>query len=295
MKTLSSLIISKYFGINHAGPDILIKTVRPISNLKKFSISWCKIYPKPSVFDKMESIGDIYVILPKGKHSKKYKNVSYSVVENPRNIFNNILRKYFTEQKTYGISTSAIISNDVKLGKKIYIGDYTKISGKVNIGENCFISDNCIIKGPAIIGDGTEILPGAVIGHDSLGLTIENDTPKLFPQLGGIKIGKNCRLGVNSSVSRGTLDDTIINNNVMLGDYAHVGHNSKIDNGTIITAGSIICGKVEIGKNVWLGAGCKILENVKINSNIKIGIGAIVFSSLNRVGTYIGNPAKRIK
>tara|TARA_Y100000816_G_scaffold245427_1_gene193422 strand:+ start:56 stop:946 length:891 start_codon:yes stop_codon:yes gene_type:complete len=296
MKPYLSSYISSEFGLNHYGNDTKIKNASSIYNPKSYSITWSKSILSANDLNNLESIGNIYIILPDGSNNEyKLKNISYSIVNSPRNTFSNILRKLFQPPKKIGISTNSYISKNTIFGENTYVGDFTKISNEVIIGNNCQIGDNCVINGPAEIGNNTEILPGAVIGHDSLGVTIENEVPKIFPQIGGVKIGKNCRIGVNASISKATLDLTEVGDNVMIGDYAHIGHNSKINENSIITAGSIICGKVIIGKNVWVGAGSKILENVKISSNIKVGIGAVVLTDLKKVGTYIGNPAKKIK
>jgi len=296
MKSYSSLDISNNFDLDHIGNDITVKTASSVYHPKPFSITWSKIPLSNNDLSKLDELGNIYILLPDSEsYSKDYKNISYSITTNPRNTFSKILRAFFQPPKKNGISKNSKISKNVNIGNDVYIGENTIISKNVNIGENCQIGPNCVINGPVEIDCNTEILPGAIIGYDSLGVTIENEIPKLFPQIGGVKIGKNCRIGVNCSISKGTLDNTEIKNNVMLGDYAHIGHNSKVEDNTIITAGSIICGKVIIGKNVWVGAGSKILENVKISSNIKIGIGAVVLTDLRSAGTYLGNPAKRIK
>ncbi len=49
---------------------------------------------------------------------------------------------------------------------------------------------------------------------------------------------------------------------------------------------------IEIGKNVWIGAGCVILPGVSIGDNVVVGAGAIVTKSFPSNCVIAGNPAK---
>ncbi len=53
-------------------------------------------------------------------------------------------------------------------------------------------------------------------------------------------------------------------------------------------------GCIEIGDNVFIGTGTKILYNVKIGSNVIIGAGSLVNKDLESGGIYGGIPARRI-
>ena len=77
-----------------------------------------------------------------------------------------------------------------------------------------------------------------------------NNVPEQNIQMGGIVIGENCRIGMNSSVSRGSIDDTIIMSNVSYGEN-NIGHNARPKN-CVFTVRSTVCGSV-IAENCWFG------------------------------------------
>ncbi|MDN0043138.1 acyltransferase [Mediterraneibacter glycyrrhizinilyticus] len=53
-------------------------------------------------------------------------------------------------------------------------------------------------------------------------------------------------------------------------------------------------GTIEIGDNVFLGAGSMILYDVKIGNNVIIGAGALVNKNIPDGGVYAGIPAVKI-
>lgn len=86
-------------------------------------------------------------------------------------------------------------------------------------------------------------------------------------------IGKSCIINTGSSVDH----------DCVLGDYVHV------------SVGSHLSGTVNVGKGTWVGAGAMVSNNVNICGDCMIGAGAVVIKDIDKPGTYIGVPAKRVK
>lgn len=53
-------------------------------------------------------------------------------------------------------------------------------------------------------------------------------------------------------------------------------------------------GKIEVGNNVFIGAGATILYDVKIGDNVIVAAGALVNADLPESGIYGGVPARKI-
>ena len=168
----------------------------------------------------------------------------------------------------------------------------TIIDGNCVIKDNVHIGKNCLIIGPCIIGENTYLNSNVLLGEESLSIKYDGNIPSQTVQLGGISIGQNCKIGMNSSISRGTIDDTIICNNVMIGEYVHIGHNSIVKDNCVLTLKSSICGSVILDENCWLGPHSVILSQVKVAKNIKLAANSVLYSNVSREGTYLGNPAK---
>ena len=260
---------------------------------KKNSILFVK-NKSNKIIEKLSHHDECLIILP--KEMKNFDNLKkscgYIFVNNPRETFFKLINEFFTENKSNVIENSSKISKETNIGSSVGIGIDTIILGKVTIGNNVNIGPNSLIIGPCNIGNNTNISSGVIIGEDSLSISYEKGSPIQNPQLGGVVIGKNSRIGVFSTISRGSIGDTILGDNVFLGEYAHVGHNSMVCSNSVMTIRSSICGSVIMEKESWLGPHSVILNGVKVKEKIKLGINSVLQTNVKKPGTYFGNPAK---
>lgn len=95
-------------------------------------------------------------------------------------------------------------------------------------------------------------------------------------------INSNTIITCRDSISIG--DNCIIAPNVMIFDHDH-----KIYNGQV-KDNEYTCESIEIGKNVWIGAGCTILKGSKIGENSIIGAQSIVKGEIPANTIYIQKP-----
>ena len=108
-------------------------------------------------------------------------------------------------------------------------------------------------------------------------------------------IGDDVDIGAYTLVNRGTLDDTIIEDGVKIGNCVNIGHNCTIGRDTVIAPHCVISGSTNIGKNCWLGVGCLVKNHIDICEGVVIGMGSVVVNSITKPGVYVGNPAKFMK
>lgn len=120
-----------------------------------------------------------------------------------------------------------------------------------------------------------------VIGQSGFGYERDEDgIPFRIKSLGNVVIGKNVEIGSNTCIDRGTTGSTIIGDYVKIDNLVHVGHNAKIGSKTMIAAGAVICGSVEIGECCFIGVNSSIKQHVKVGNNCIIGMGAIVLADV---------------
>ncbi|MEN8224424.1 MAG: acetyltransferase [Bacteroidota bacterium] len=86
-----------------------------------------------------------------------------------------------------------------------------------------------------------------------------------------------------------------IGNNNIINTGAIIEHEVKIGNHNHIAVGAIICGRVELGNLCFIGAGATIIDKIKVVDGVTIGANAVVIKDITEVGTYAGNPARRVK
>lgn len=95
------------------------------------------------------------------------------------------------------------------------------------------------------------------------------------------------RAYINSEVKIG--DNNIINTGAILEHEVSIGSHNHI------SVGAIVCGRVKIGNNCFIGAGAVLIDKLTICDNVTIGANSVVIHNINEKGTYVGNPAKKIK
>lgn len=75
-----------------------------------------------------------------------------------------------------------------------------------------------------------------------------------------------------------------------------IGKNLSIGSGTTIgTKGVGNKGAPELGDNVYIGLGAKILGKIKIGNNVRIGANAVVVTDIPDNATAVGIPARVVK
>jgi len=195
----------------------------------------------------------------------------------------------------FRIDKTAIINPKAKIGSNVFIGPNTYI-GDIEIGEGTIIYGNSYFYNNVKIGKNCVIHAGVIVGSDGFGF--ENDKKGewlKFPQIGGVKIEDNVEIGSNSTIDKGTLNDTYIGNGVKIDNQCHIGHNVIIENNTIITAGVVIGGSTTIGRNCWIAPNVSIINGINIKENVFIGIGSVVVSNIKENSRIFGNPALNIE
>lgn len=221
---------------------------------------------------------------------------SYIVSDNPRLDFARALQEFFSPQPCAGIAQTARVGYDVYLGNNVVIGEYSVIGNNVIIGENTEIRHHVVIGDNMVIGRDCLIKSHTVIGEEGFGFERdENGVPIRIPHLGRVVIGNNVEIGASVVVARGTLDDTLIKDNVKIDDQVFIGHNAFVGRNTMIIAESEISGSAHIGEMTWLGPNCSIMNGISIGNNCLIGLGTVVTKTLPDNVVAAGCPAKVIK
>jgi UDP-3-O-[3-hydroxymyristoyl] glucosamine N-acyltransferase len=129
--------------------------------------------------------------------------------------------------------------------------------------------------------------PGAVLGADGFGFAPNEDGTWIkVPQLGSVRIGDDVEIGANTTIDRGALGDTIIEDGVKLDNLIQIAHNVHIGAHTAIAACVGIAGSASIGKHCMIGGHAGIADHVEICDGVTILAMTAVSSSIREPGTY---------
>ena len=211
----------------------------------------------------------------------------------PRLDFARAVKRFFVVEKPGGIAGTAIVSPFAQLGKGVGIGHFAVIGDRAMIGEGTEIREHVVIGEGVKIGRNCLIKANTVIGGEGFGFEFdEAGVPVRMPHLGGVIIGDNVEIGSLNAIARGTLDDTVIGDNVKTDDHVFIAHNVEVGDNTLIIAGAEVSGGVKIGKNVWIAPQATIRNQVEIGDGAVVGMGAVVTKSVRAGAVVMGNPAR---
>lgn len=161
-----------------------------------------------------------------------------------------------------------VIEENVEIGDDVFIGNNTVIEKSCKIGSSGYIRNNVTIS-HSIIGKNVIIHSGARIGESGFGIIPTGTSMIYVPQLGRVIIGDNVRIGANTTIDRGSIEDTSIGNETIIDNLVQIGHNVTVGEKSIIVAQVGIAGSTKIGNGVVLAG------QVGVSGHIEIGDGVI--------------------
>lgn len=178
------------------------------------------------------------------------------------------------------------IGERVKLGHGVRIGAGCVIEDDVTIGANTVLEPRVVIKHGTVIGNHCHLFSGCVIGNDGFGYAEEQGQWVKIPQVGRVVIGDHVDIGANTTVDRGALDDTVIEDGVKLDNLIQVAHNVRIGAHTVIAGCVGIAGSAVIGAHCKIGGAAMILGHLQIVDGVTISPGSMIMRSIQQAGTY---------
>lgn len=193
------------------------------------------------------------------------------------------------------IEPFAVIDAGVRVGKGSIVGSHCRIGKGVHIGDRARIGAGCVIS-CAVIGDDVEMLPGARIGQDGFGFATDRRTGRhvSVPQLGIVRIGHRVSIGSNTTIDRGALGDTIIEDDARIDNLVQIGHNVRIGKGAVIVAQVGVAGSSHVGAYAQLGGQVGVAGHLRIGEGARVAAQSGVATDLAPGAAYGGAPAEPI-
>ena len=236
-------------------------------------------------YKEIENNKSITCIATTDEVAQKIEKGKYGIIisNNPRKDFfelhNKLVKEdfYFTKRDNQ-ISEKAYISEKANIGSyNIIIEDDVIIEAGVTIYENVTIKKGTIIKSGTILGaDGFQYIRN------------KDDIIKVEPA-GELEIAEDVVIHNNSVIDKGIFGKTFIGENTKIYNLVHVAHDSKIGKNVFLTAGVIVCGRVKIGANSYLGPNCTIKNGLFLGENSKVSMGSVVTKDVKDNEVVTGN------
>jgi UDP-3-O-[3-hydroxymyristoyl] glucosamine N-acyltransferase len=296
LQELAKFLAAEFWG----DPNCLITGIGSLDNAGSGEITFLKShhYSKYLATTKAAAI----IALP--EHAKQNSG-NWIIVDDPYLAYAKISR-FFDDVPIAapGIHATALIGEDCEIGAGTSIGPYCVIGHRVKIGKNVQIAASCVVSDDVVIGEKTKLYAnvvlyhkvkigkrgllhsGAVIGSDGFGNANEKGVWHKIYQLGSVIIGDDVEIGANTTIDRGAICDTIIEDGVKLDNQIQIGHNVHIGAHTAIAGCTGIAGSTKIGRYCMIGGGVGITGHIEVTDGVIIGGKSAVGKSITKPGMY---------
>lgn len=196
------------------------------------------------------------------------------------------------------VADSAAVSPDAAIGPYVVIGDGVTVHAGVTIGAGSFVGDHCVIGADTwistnvsiyhgvSIGQNVRIHSNTVIGADGFGFANDRGQWEKIHQLGGVEIGDRVEIGACTTIDRGALGNTVIEDGVILDNHVQIAHNVRIGENTAMAAYAGIAGSTVIGKNCIFAGQAGAVGHVTICDNVHAMARCTLSKSIDKPGSY---------
>jgi len=297
--TLSELAEQTGAGLSGSG-DIIIEKVADISSGKEGSI----VFVSSAKYLKHLKTTDASAVILTEKMLQVCDKPAL-VADNPRVVFSKIalllnplpavepwvsphavIAEDADVDPSARIEACVVIQNGVSIGPGTWLSPGCVLEKNVKIGANSRLFANVTVGEGCSIGDNSILHSGAVIGADGFGFVWDQDAYLKVPQLGNVIIGNDVEIGANTTIDRGAIGDTIVEDGVKLDNLVQIAHNDHIGEHTTMSGQSGLAGSVKVGKKCIIGGGVGVSDNLEITDDVILAGRSNVANSIKEPGMY---------
>lgn len=187
------------------------------------------------------------------------------------------------------VGAGAYVGANVRVGANTIIGANAVVGSGVTIGSDCRLYPHSTIYYGCRLGSRVIVHASAVVGSDGFGFAREKDGAWVkIPQTGIVIVGDDVEIGAGTTIDRGALADTIIENGVKLDNQIQIAHNVRIGAHSALAGCVGIAGSTTLGSRCTVGGGAIILGHLTLADDVNVSAGTLVGKSIAERGTYTG-------
>jgi UDP-3-O-[3-hydroxymyristoyl] glucosamine N-acyltransferase len=219
-------------------------------------------------------------------------------------------RFYPVEAQVPGVASTARIGRGATIGQRASIGEYAIIGANAKLADAVVIGSHCVVGDGASLGEGTRLWPGvtiypgatlgarsmvhsgARIGCDGFGYLFRDGAHQKIQHVGRCIIGDDVEIGANTTIDRGSIDDTVIGNGTKIDNLVHIAHNVRIGEKCLLMAQVGVAGSVIVGDGAILAGQAGISGHLSIGAGARVAAQAGVFGDIPAGESWSGYPAR---
>jgi len=184
------------------------------------------------------------------------------------------------------VDAFAVVGPGSSIGPGARIGSHCVLGRGVSVGAGATLHPRVTVYDGCTLGARVIVHSGAVIGADGFGMARDAGAWVKIPQVGAVSIGDDVEIGANTTIDRGALDDTVIEEGAKLDNLIQVAHNCVIGAHTVIAGCTGISGSVTVGRHCMIGGGVGLVGHISICDHVTISGFTLITKSITEPGTY---------
>jgi UDP-3-O-[3-hydroxymyristoyl] glucosamine N-acyltransferase len=205
---------------------------------------------------------------------------------------------------TPGVHATAIVAPSARVAASATLDEYVVIGARTTVGERVHVHAGCVVGADCALDDDVTLHPrvvayahtsigprsivhaGVVLGADGFGMAEQGGRWVKVPQIGGVQVGADVEIGANTTIDRGAIGNTVLEDDVKLDNLIQIGHNCRIGSHTAIAGCVGIAGSTHVGRNCKIGGAAMIAGHLDIVDGTVISGGTGVFDSIREADVY---------
>jgi UDP-3-O-[3-hydroxymyristoyl] glucosamine N-acyltransferase len=212
-----------------------------------------------------------------------------------------------------GISPQALVAEDATLGADVAVGAHAVISSgatiadgaiiypgvyigpRCRVGARTIIYANCSLHDETVVGQDCIIHYGCAVGADGFGFYQQEGRHLKRHHLGTVQMGDRVELGALTTIDRGMLGATVIEDGFKCDDHVHIGHNCHIGPDCLLTAGCLVGGSTTFGGHVMAAADCVFKDHLHVGEGTRVAARSALAHDADPGSVLLGAPAREFR
>jgi UDP-3-O-[3-hydroxymyristoyl] glucosamine N-acyltransferase len=289
-------------------PNAMVRGIAPLDRARREELSFLSSPKYAPLF--ADSQAGVVLVTPELLDSPGSARARIVVAKPHDALLSLIPRFYRPPPAAPGIHRAAVIGRGARLGADVCIGPYVTIGdgaqigdravidahaavgAGVRIGADCHLYPSVTVYSGTVIGRRVIVHAGARLGSDGFGYVFRDGRHEKIPHVGRCLIEDDVEIGANTTIDRGSIDDTVVGAGTKIDNLVHIAHNCRIGRLCLIMA------QVGIAGSVRVEDGCVLAGQVGVSGHHTIGKGATiaaqagVFGDIPAGETWSGYPAR---
>lgn len=209
----------------------------------------------------------------------------------PRVAFTALLWAHFPASARPGLHPTAVVDPSAVLGPGVEVGPFAVIGAGCRVGAGTVIGPGAVLSPGVVVGVDCRIGAHAVLGGPGFGFAPDGGRPRRAPQLGGLVLGDRVEVGAQACLDRGSLGDTVIEDDVKIDNLVQIAHNVRVGRGALLAGQVGVAGSAVIGAGAVLGGQVGVADHAEVGPGARVGAQSGVLGAIPAGAAVFGTPA----